>query len=195
MGVFTLTRSSRVTFAPRKASLPLVLISLAVAGPIAAQTPAPQPPTPCEQDPNFRQLDFWVGEWSVRPAAAPANAPASALPQSRVEKILNGCVIFENWLPPGGAGGKSFNIYNRIKKQWEQTWVDGTGSVVHLTGELKDGNMVYRSEGPGPNGIVRQTRMTFFNLGPDKVRQLWESSTDSGKTWTVSFDGMYTRKQ
>jgi hypothetical protein len=25
------------------------------------------------------------------------------------------------------------------------------------------------------------------------VRQLWETSTDDGKTWTVAFDGIYRR--
>jgi hypothetical protein len=39
------------------------------------------------------------------------------------------------------------------------------------------------------------TRMTFFNLGPDKVRQLGENSTDEGKTWTAVWDAIYTRNQ
>jgi hypothetical protein len=26
------------------------------------------------------------------------------------------------------------------------------------------------------------------------VRQVWESSTDGGKTWTVAFDGTYTAR-
>jgi len=26
------------------------------------------------------------------------------------------------------------------------------------------------------------------------VRQLWESSADSGKTWQVVFDGIYSKK-
>jgi hypothetical protein len=166
-----------------------VLAATLFASALGAQ--APTPPTPCAQDPNFRQFDFWVGEWEVTPKQLPAGAPK---PKSRVEKILNDCVIFENWLPPQGAGGKSFNIYNRTTKKWEQTWVDGSGSVVHFSGEVRDGNMYYTTEGPGPNGQTRRGKMTFFRISADSVRQLWEASTDDGKTWTTAFDGMYVRK-
>ena len=38
-------------------------------------------------------------------------------------------------------------------------------------------------------------RMPFFNQGSDRVRQLQEQSADGGKTWSVSFDGLYTRKK
>jgi hypothetical protein len=38
-------------------------------------------------------------------------------------------------------------------------------------------------------------KMTFSKLGPDKVRQLGEMSTDGGKTWTVAYDLIYVRKQ
>jgi hypothetical protein len=37
-------------------------------------------------------------------------------------------------------------------------------------------------------------RITWSQLPGGKVRQLWEASKDGGKTWTVVFDGTYTRK-
>jgi hypothetical protein len=37
-------------------------------------------------------------------------------------------------------------------------------------------------------------RMTFFNEGPNQVRQLGHQSKDGGKTWTVTFDLTYVRK-
>jgi hypothetical protein len=147
---------------------------------------------PCEFNPAYQQFDFWVGEWEVTPVGAPPNAPR---PQSRIEKILNGCVILENWMPPGDAGGKSFNSYNARTQKWEQFWVDGRGSVIHFTGEVRDGNMYYTTESTAPNGTRILGTMTFFDLGPDRVRQLWEQSTDGGKTWSVVFDGMYHRKK
>ena len=36
--------------------------------------------------------------------------------------------------------------------------------------------------------------MTFFNLGPDKVRQFFEKSADGGRTWQRSWDLLYTRR-
>jgi hypothetical protein len=37
-------------------------------------------------------------------------------------------------------------------------------------------------------------RMTFHNLGKDKVRQHGENSNDGGKTWQTSYDLEYRRK-
>jgi len=36
--------------------------------------------------------------------------------------------------------------------------------------------------------------MTFFNQGKDQVRQLGQTSSDNGKTWTVTYDLTYIRK-
>ncbi len=159
--------------------------------------PAQQAPIPCEQNPKFREFDYWVGDWEVTPTpppGAPAPRPGSAKPQSRIEKILAGCVILENWMPPQGPGGKSFNIFNREKQRWEQIWVDGIGTVVYFHGGLKNGNMEFMSESALPNGQVQQGKMSYFKISADSVRQVWESSTDGGKTWTRAFDGMYVRK-
>ncbi|MEW6208480.1 MAG: hypothetical protein AB1631_08935 [Acidobacteriota bacterium] len=38
-------------------------------------------------------------------------------------------------------------------------------------------------------------RLTFFNLGADRVRQFSERSTDGGKTWAVGYDFTYIRKK
>ena len=34
-------------------------------------------------------------------------------------------------------------------------------------------------------------RITWSKNADGTVRQLWESSTDGGTTWTVAFDGTY----
>jgi tetratricopeptide (TPR) repeat protein len=145
---------------------------------------------PCEADPNFRKFDFWVGDWDVQQTGVP-RAPVGA--SSHVERILNGCVIFENWEPGPGGAGKSFNIYNTVTKKWEQYWVDATGRLTHYFGEFHDdGNLYYEAD---QFGTTNRIRMTFFNQGPDQVRQLGHLSTDGGKTWTVSFDLTYVRKK
>ena len=171
----------------------LVFAAVCCAASAAAQTPAPPagPPQGCEQFPNFRLFDFWIGDWDVTPAGIPAGA---AHPQSRVEKLLGGCLLLENWLPVNGPGGKSFNTFNRATKHWEQTWVDGGGNTSHLVGDARDGNMYFTSDSFAPNGTPQKTKLTFFNLAPGRVRQVWEFSADSGKTWAGAFDGLYVRK-
>jgi len=37
-------------------------------------------------------------------------------------------------------------------------------------------------------------RITWERLPDGRVRQLWETSKDSGATWSVAFDGYYTKE-
>jgi tetratricopeptide (TPR) repeat protein len=146
---------------------------------------------PCEHDARYRELDFWLGEWDAKNANAPPNTPPSS---SVITKIHNGCVILETWRSPGYSG-QSFNIFDRSRGKWHQTWVDSTGGLHEYWGYLKDGNMVYEGTippNPGQSG-PQLTRMTFFNLA-GQVRQLVEQSSDAGKTWRVAYDFFYTKK-
>ena len=148
---------------------------------------------PCEYDPRFRELDYWIGEWDVRGVNAPPNAPPS---KSVITRIHSGCVIFETYNAQGYAG-QSFNIYDRSKGQWHQTWVDTTGGLHEYWGGPKNGSIIYEGSIPPLPGQQErsQTRMSLLNIGPDTVRQLGETSMDGGKTWQVSYDLTYTRKK
>ena len=148
---------------------------------------------PCAADPNFHAFDFWIGEWDVQPTGS-ARGPLGSGSTSIVERQLEGCVIQENWLPLGGVGaGKSFNIYNSVSKQWEQYYVDSRGTITLYKGAFKsDGNLYFEAD---QFGAPNKVRMTFFNQGPNQVRQLGHISTDGGKTWSVSFDLTYIRKK
>ncbi len=155
----------------------------------ATPTPPSSPPSPCKTRPEHRQFDFWVGEWDV------LNPRGQQAGTSSVQLILGDCVIFENWTGTRGANGKSFNVYNAAKGKWQQTWVDNFGSILELFGEYKDGAMRLTGETKGTDGRVTLSRLTFTRLDGGRVRQLWEQSTDGGKTWTVAFDGTYVRKK
>jgi len=55
--------------------------------------------------------------------------------------------------------------------------------------------MKYEGTSIGPGGVTQMNRLQFFKLPDDKVRQLWEQSSDSGKTRTPVFDGEYRRRK
>jgi tetratricopeptide (TPR) repeat protein len=76
---------------------------------------------PCMHDPRFREFDFWIGDWDVRPTGQPPSGPAA---RNTVTLEENGCVVMEHWNAPGGSHGQSFNIYDRSIGMWRQTWVD-----------------------------------------------------------------------
>jgi len=145
---------------------------------------------PCE-DGEFRQFDFWVGDWDVAPAAGGVQQGTS-----HVAKEMGGCVIWENWTSAGGPYfGKSYNTWNVSLKRWEQYWVDNAAGVIFFHGGLKDGVMDYWTDDvPQPTGGTLLRHLQFFDLGPDKVRQFSQGSNDGGKTWHVEYDFIYTRR-
>jgi tetratricopeptide (TPR) repeat protein len=143
---------------------------------------------PCPSIPEARQFDFWVGKWDVR---TPAGDPAGT---NTIELILGQCALMENWTGLGGGTGRSVNFYDRVKGKWRQTWVDDHGDAVDFVdGEYQDSVMRFRAETLGRDGGKILRRLSFFNLGPDKVRQFSEQSTDDGKTWTTEYDFTYNR--
>jgi hypothetical protein len=142
---------------------------------------------PCKASPNFRQFDFWIGEWDAK------NVQGVTVGSSSIQLILGQCVIFENWTTPVSSG-KSFNIFDTRDNKWHQNWVDDRGTYAHYIGELKDGKMVYVSD-TVKNGVKTLAKMTFSKLPGGDVRQFGESSADDGKTWTTTFDFTYVRKK
>lgn len=143
----------------------------------------------CMNVPEYRQFDFWVGEWDV---IGPGNQKVGT---NSIVLLEDGCIVEENWTSAqGGQTGKSFNFYNPVTRKWHQSYMGNDAGNWMMDGEYKDGAMRLEGSIYSPNTQV-QTRMTFFNLGPDKVRQLGENSTDGGKTWVVTWDAMYIRKK
>jgi hypothetical protein len=188
----------------------IALCGLALATPSDAQPPAPAsaasttPPKPFDcSAPVHRQFDFWLGEWDVvpNPATTPSGPPTAAgAPQKPglnvITSIDGGCVLLESWTA-GPQTGHSFNIYDRTRQQWHQTWVDNSGGLHEYWGALVGGNMVFMGQvplGPAAKFSGRRTiRLTFFPLGPDRVRQFSESLNVDG-TWSVNYDLIYTRR-
>jgi tetratricopeptide (TPR) repeat protein len=147
---------------------------------------------PCAYAPENRQFDFWLGEWTV--TTTQGAVPAG---DSKIELILEDCVVQENWKSQNGPySGKSYNIYNQALKRWEQYWVDNVGGNIFFYGGMKDGLMDYwTDEVPQPTGPALKRHLQFIPIGPDKVRQFSRGSLDGGKTWNVEYDFTYTRKK
>jgi hypothetical protein len=155
----------------------------------SAQAPS-QTAKPCEARAENRQFEFWVGEWDVKQTKAEAGPSVGA---SRIESHANGCIILEDWESQGFTG-KSWNFFDVGSGKWRQIWLDVTGRKAEFSGEYKDGAMRLDGETITAKGQRIKSRMTFFNLGPNKVRQFAERSVDDGKTWTTTVDLIYLRK-
>jgi len=149
--------------------------------------PAAKPPA-CAT-PEYRQFDFWQGDWDVR------DPSGKIVGRNRIIALHGGCALEENWTGAGGHSGTSLNIYDSDRKRWHQTWVDSNGGVLQLDGGIVAGAMVLRGEtmSDSPPKTTLQ-RITWTPQRDGRVRQLWESSSDGGRTWDVVFDGMYSKR-
>lgn len=148
--------------------------------------------TPCRFAPESRQFDFWIGEWDVSDRLNPGRRVGT----SSVQLILGDCVVFENWVSVLGGTGKSFNVYKKDTGRWQQSWVDDKGGVIDFfDGRLENGAMQFQAVTRGRDGKERRRRLTFYDLGRDRVRQFSEASTDGGATWQVEYDFLYERRK
>ena len=155
---------------------------------LPAQETGPTAASKACSAPEHRQFDFWIGEWEVsRPNGAPAG-------RNRIESILDGCALSESWTGAKGSAGNSYNAYDRQTGRWHQTWVDNGGLVLLLDGVFADGKMVLSGETRDSSGARVVNRITWQETAPGAVRQLWETSRDGGRTWSVAFDGRYRRR-
>ncbi|HEX2219147.1 MAG TPA: hypothetical protein VHG35_10100 [Gemmatimonadales bacterium] len=139
--------------------------------------------------PEHRQFDFWIGDWEV------STADGAVAGRNRIESILDGCALKESWTGVKGGSGTSYNAWDRQRGRWHQTWVDDGGLVLRLEGGYADGRMVLSGETLDSVGRVVLNRITWQETGPAALRQLWQTSSDGGRTWGVVFDGRYRKRE
>jgi hypothetical protein len=148
-------------------------------------------PSPCANAPERHRFDFWIGEWNV--TTSPKNDAAKG-GSSVIQSVSGGCALLENWTSIKGGQGKSLNAYNPLVHEWQQYWIGQDGNVTEFRTSHFDGTSLsfLTDNRPGPNLIGR---LTFTPIDSDLVRQHYESSGDSGKTWTTVYDLYYHRKR
>jgi tetratricopeptide (TPR) repeat protein len=144
---------------------------------------------PCIYTSAARQFDFWIGEWDV---FTPQGQLAGT---SVIQQVSEGCGVLENWTGGFGLTGKSINFYDPNTQRWYQYWIGADGAPIRYAGTFTDGAMRYETEPSIVSGVKTIGRLTFFNLDANTVRQFAQTSTDDGKTWTVSYDFKYVRKK
>jgi hypothetical protein len=147
---------------------------------------APSAAKPCDA-PAYHQFDFWLGSWQVSENGKPAGT-------NRIDRLLAGCALLENWVGSDASRGHSLNFYDPKRRLWQQTWIDNAAGVLNLTGHFAGGRMVLSgdSRAAGSQRKIRD-RITWTPNADGTVRQLWDRSTDGGRTWQIIFDGLYRR--
>ena len=135
------------------------------------------------------QFNFWIGEWDVFKYGTD-----TLVGYSQIESILNGLVIKETYKSSQYAfEGTSLSKYNQINGQWEQYWVDNSGTTLHIKGAYSNKKMTLSNTEKRTEGTFHN-RLTWTDLEGKAVRQMWEQSND-GEKWVVVFDGHYKPKK
>ena len=153
-----------------------------LASPLAAQAP------PNCSAAEHHQFDFWIGSWSVTDSAG-----ATPFGTNQITSGEGGCLLHEHWSGSKGGSGQSFNFYDRVAGKWEQVWVASGGSVLRIRGGFDGKSMVMEGEANAPSGAKVINRIAWTPQSDGRVRQLWSTSSDGGKTWQVAFDGWYRK--
>ena len=167
--------------------------SKATASPSPAVTPSPAAPimsASCTA-PQYRQFDFWLGDWDLVGVDGKKSA------EDKVVQVLGGCALQENWTGVRSGQGLSFSAYDPATRRWHQTLMDDGGAVLKIEGEFADGKMILVGQRPSQKekGITITHRIAWTPLPDHRVKQVWENSTNGGRTWRLVSEGTYVPKR
>ncbi len=144
---------------------------------------------PCKNNEDSRHFDFWLGTWDVYTNGQKAGVNV-------ITRAKGGCAIHESYTTAGLYAGQSINFYDRIDKKWHQHWVGSSGDIYnYVETNRAEGMLQFESKYMNPAGQIALSRLTFTLNDDGTVRQLFENSTDDGKTWTPAFDGLYKKQE
>ena len=171
----------------RYATVCATLFCAALAAAAARPVPhaLPQKPAACTA-PEYRQFDFWAGNWDV----FDLEKPGAAVARVHVDPILDGCVLREDYQDNAGTKGQSFTIYDSTRALWHQTWVTNRGRLLMIEGKLQAGEMVLAGNELTAEGNPRTIRGVWKAV-KGGVRETAVLSVDGGKTWQPWFDLMF----
>jgi hypothetical protein len=170
----------------RSGILPFVLgICVCFSAPLARSATGA---SACSANAAARQLDFWVGDWTVTYPGMPGNA------SSKVQLSLDKCLVTESWDGGKGHGGENFFAYSADDKKWHGMFADNEGRVHVFEGQVTAGSAEFTGISRGDDGPTVLNRIKVIRKNTAKVEQSWEKSTDNGVTWTMVFHGDYSRR-
>ena len=173
-----------------KPALVFAIVLLAAWLPSVAYPPAPADSARASScgAAEYHGFDFWVGDWNI----FDVDNPETLVARTRVDHILDGCVLLEDYQGTDGLHGESFTVYDARRQAWHQTWVTNRGVLLVIEGKMQSGEMIlggisHPSDGKDKEKYVRGV----WKPVTGGVRETAVTSTDGGKTWNPWFDLMF----
>jgi hypothetical protein len=154
----------------------------------ALGSPAAAKPSPGCKMPEYRQLDFWLGDWD---AFDPGDS-ATSVARAHVDPIAAGCAVHELYEQTDGLIGDSILSFDPVRKLWQQTWVTNYGSLMVISGGFEQGVLTLEGTMHFRSGKAVLQRISWKAEGSG-VRESSVMSKDGGKTWESAFDVLFLK--
>jgi hypothetical protein len=162
-------------------------LTIAIGVLVTSMSSASADTTACS-GPEFRQFDFWVGDWDV------VDEKGNTAGRNSITLEQNGCAVIERWTSAKGRTGFSLNHFDPLSATWKQHWV-GLGLILEMSGGMQGTSMVLEGKLQYlADSRVTLLRGTWTPLPDGRVRQHFVESADQGKTWSPWFDGYYSKR-
>ena len=154
------------------------------------------------RDPQYREFDFWIGEWDIanlqlQDDGAWADVGTAT---NRVFPVAGGCGIVELWdgyLGDSHIRGFSVRTYNSDTQTWQLllNWPQqNQAGFSDLEGVFTHGRGDFTSLFASSDGTPGMIRYTFADIGHDRFRWNDGTSTDDGQTWRTSWIMEFSRR-
>jgi hypothetical protein len=145
---------------------------------------------------EFRQFDFWIGDWDVTQEILQADGSWIELPaRTEVAVSPDGCLLTEHWngrvqffwegmQRPEAMWGFSLRRYDPATSAWSIYWMDQrnprfeTPHVGRFDGDHGEFFREFTADGQ-----LRRTRIRFTQVSDTQVDWSLAFSADSGDTW------------
>ena len=164
------------------------LLLLAIASPAPATAHAPQ--TPACAGPEYRTLDFWVGDWIAE------DQQGHRIGTNHITRDEYGdCIITEHFkMDDGKMIGHSVSTYRPGIKEWRQTWVDSQNGYFNLAGgPVKGSDHIFYFENLRLTDAQPYQRMIWQDVKPDSFVWRWQHRAKPEEAWVDGWVIHYRR--
>lgn len=168
------------------AALTLACAAMLAAGAAAAQAPA----VPCSEDPDYRQLDYLLGEWDAFRQDGTKTADVE------IRSTLDGCAASFAWHSVvGGQSGTGFFTYSRLRDTPMFFYAgDRGGDTAAVRAEAEPNDITFIIEHPSRSGEGTAIRRFRLALEPDGSITEVSQTSDNGGPYRTDFEMRWERK-
>ncbi len=172
-----------------------VLLAFAIASGLAClagEARAEKPKQAACSAPEYRQLDFWVGEWTL---SWELNGTKGSGRNSITRNEFGPCVIIERFIADDGSlKGISISSFVKAAGEWRQTWMDDSGGYFDLHGgPALDRAHPFALETYRRKPAAPFRRMVWQDIGPDSLVWRWQSKGEAAEQWKDEWVINYSR--